>query len=62
MIAGDMTACFYMKERRKIKVDRKKKQRRWVELTPRENTNAPALSKLAMNLPPTMVQRETQIH
>ena len=55
-------ACFFMRERRKIEVDKKKKQRRWVELTPRENTNAPELSKLAINLPLNVVQRETQIH
>lgn len=51
-----------MKERRKIKVNREKGERRWVEFIHRKNTNAPGLSELAMNLPPSVAQRKTQMH
>lgn len=50
---------FFMKERRKIKGDRKKKGRRRVELISRENTNAPGLSKLATNVSSGVIQRKT---
>ena len=65
MIAGEKVLCFFfffMKETKKIKVGGEKGQRKWVELIPRENTNVPGLSKLAMNLKLGVVQRETQIH
>lgn len=52
---------FFMKETKKIKVSGEERQRKWVELIPRENRNAPGLSKLAMNLKVSVVQRETQI-
>ena len=57
-----MLFFFLMKETKKIKVGGEKGQRKWVELIPRENTNVPGLSKLAMNLKLGVVQRETQIH
>lgn len=53
---------FFIKETKKIKVSGEERQGMWVELIPRENTNAPGLSKLAMNLKVSVVQRETQIH
>lgn len=54
--------ALFMKERRKIKVNREKGERRWVEFIQRKNTNAPGLSELAMNLPPSVAQRKTQMH
>ena len=33
-----------------------------MELIPRENADAPGLSELAMNLPPSVAQRKTQMH
>lgn len=64
MIAGEKVLCFlfFMKETKKIKVGGEKRQRKRVELIPRENTKAPGLSKLPMNLKLGVVQRETQIH
>lgn len=66
MIAREKVLCFFfffaMKETKKIKVGGGKRQRKLVEFIPRENTNAPGLSKLAMNLKLGVVQRETQIH
>ena len=52
---------FFMKETQKIKVSGEERQGMWVELIPRENTNAPGLPNLAMNLKLSAVQRETQI-
>lgn len=57
-----MLFFFFMKETKKIKAGGEKGQRKRVELIPRENTNVPGLSKLAMNLKLGVVQRETQIH
>lgn len=51
-----------MKERRKIKVNREKRERRQVEFISRENSNASGLSELAMNLPPSVAQKKTQMH
>ena len=53
---------FFIKETKKIKVSGEERQGMWVELIPRENTNAPGLPNLAMNLKVSVVQRETQIH
>ena len=52
----------FMKERRKIKVNREKRERRWVKFIHRKDTNAPGLSELATNLPPSVVQRKNQMH
>lgn len=51
-----------MKERRKIKVDGEKRERKQMELFSRENTNAQGLPEVAMNLLSGVVQRKTQKH